>query len=46
MDFNLVAWFKLQRFDDDGGKAERKTVSLFGDLHTVPPRYAKQIYLR
>jgi hypothetical protein len=27
MDFNLVAWFKVQRFDDDGGKAERKTVS-------------------
>jgi hypothetical protein len=33
MDFDLIAFPKLQRFDHGGGKADRETVSPFGDLH-------------
>jgi hypothetical protein len=33
MDFDLIAFPKLERFDDSDGKADRETVSPFGDLH-------------
>jgi hypothetical protein len=33
MDFDLVAFPESERFDHDGGKANRETVSPFGDLH-------------
>src|ERR1700733_3809019 len=33
MDFDLVAFLKLQRFDHRGGNPNRQTVAPFGDLH-------------
>jgi hypothetical protein len=33
MDFDLIAFSELERFDDGGGKADRETVSPFCDLH-------------
>jgi hypothetical protein len=37
MNFNLVAFLKLKRFDHSGRKADRETVSPFGDLHGNRP---------
>jgi antitoxin Phd len=33
MDFDLVAFVEAERFDDNGGQANRQTVSPFGNLH-------------
>jgi hypothetical protein len=33
VDFDLVAFLKSERFDHDGGKANREAVSPFGNLH-------------
>jgi hypothetical protein len=34
MDFDFIAYSELQRFYHNGGKANRETVSPFGDPHT------------
>jgi hypothetical protein len=33
IDFNLIAFFELKRFDHGSRKPDRETVSPFGDLH-------------
>src|SRR6476620_6521630 len=37
MNFDLVAFLKLERFDHSGRKADRETVAPFGDLHGNRP---------
>src|SRR5829696_8997651 len=37
VDFDLVAFLEAERFDHDGGKANRKAVPPFCDLHASSP---------
>src|SRR5271156_43738 len=47
MDFNLIAFPKLKRFDHGGGKADRETISPLSDLHvSLPVGYTlNQMYI-
>jgi hypothetical protein len=38
LDFDVVALFQVEGFDDSGGQANRQALAPFGYLHTEPPR--------
>jgi hypothetical protein len=40
--FNLIAFLELESFDHSSRKADRETVSPFGNLHVSLPGYTSE----